>query len=158
MARGNWKNGLSANGRHPLMGVWSNMKNRCENYKAWQYKYYGGKGVRVCERWKEFANFVADMGERPLGTTLDRIDGSGDYSPDNCRWATPEQQMNNHGINRWITVDGERLTLSQAARKYGLELQTVWARINVYGWSEQDAATRPLRHRQPRINERAQRI
>ena len=142
MARGNWKHALCSNGdRHPLFKTWCEMRYRCEKPAKWQYKYYGGKGIKVCDRWRQFENFVADMGPRPAGATLDRVDTTGDYSPENCRWASKKQQANNHGINHWITVDGERMTLAQASEKYGVKLGTIWARLKNYGWSEQEAAT-----------------
>lgn len=71
------------------------MKKRCNNPKNHNYPYYGGRGIRVCERWNDFENFLADMGVRPEGTTLDRKNSNGNYEPDNCRWATKVEQRNN---------------------------------------------------------------
>jgi hypothetical protein len=89
--------------KHPLYGTWAGMKNRCENPNNHCYPRYGGNGITVCDRWKaDFCNFLADMGERPHGTTLDRKDPYGPYSPDNCRWATPKQQRANR------TIEGDR--------------------------------------------------
>lgn len=75
---------------------WQSMKGRCLNPRLKEWKYYGGRGIRVCKRWMTFTNFLADMGERPLGKTLDRFPNkNGNYKPSNCRWATPKEQQNN---------------------------------------------------------------
>jgi hypothetical protein len=91
--------GYTANGeQHALYSTWISMRHRCTNVKRKQYKDYGGRGIKVCARWQGrqgFANFLADMGERPDGLTLDRIDNEGNYEPGNCRWATWKQQAAN---------------------------------------------------------------
>jgi hypothetical protein len=81
--------------RTPTYNSWDNMIQRCTNPKRREYEYYGGRGVTVCERWRAFENFLADMGERPQELTLDRIDTNGNYEPGNCRWATVGEQLAN---------------------------------------------------------------
>lgn len=79
----------------PTYYSWAGMKSRCMNSNDTRYKDWGGRGIKVCERWMDFRNFLEDMGVRPEGTTLDRIDANGDYKPGNCRWATAQQQASN---------------------------------------------------------------
>ena len=102
----------------PEYSSWQNMKTRCYNKKIKEYKYYGGKGIRVCKRWIDsYENFYNDMGPKPDKTySVDRIDLNGDYSPDNCRWASRIQQANNKTNNRIIVMDGESHALAEWCR------------------------------------------
>ena len=86
--------------------TWNNMLQRCSNTKDEKYPRWGGRGITVCERWKTFENFFADMGFRPQGKTLDRIDNDGNYEQGNCRWATPTEQQNNRRISKGISYEG----------------------------------------------------
>ena len=96
-------NGLKSHGPRPTHGlsktpeymVWKTMRQRCTNPKCEDFPQYGGRGISVCERWSSFANFISDMGPRPAGQSIDRINNDGNYEPGNCRWATDEQQANN---------------------------------------------------------------
>jgi hypothetical protein len=118
--------------------IWSGMKARCYNPSNDAWGRYGGRGIVVCERWHDFAMFIADMGERPAGTSLDRINNDGNYEPGNCRWATQTQQTRNTRSNRWVVVDGLRMVFAEAAEKYGISPATAWLRLKS-GWSEDDA-------------------
>lgn len=100
--------------------IWNTMKNRCNNPNVKSYSYYGGRGITVCERWQKFENFLADMGERPDGCSLDRIDNSKGYSPENCRWATKEEQANNKRNNVMVYFNGETHSVTQWAKKLGI--------------------------------------
>jgi hypothetical protein len=101
---------------------------RCLDPDATGYKDYGGRGITICERWFDLRNFLTDMGPLPEGRTLDRIDVNGGYEPENCRWATSAEQGRNRRNNVWLTLDGERLTLSEAARKSGVDSSVAWRR------------------------------
>lgn len=109
--------------------TWENMINRC-NPDSKQHKNYPQyHGISVCERWKSFDNFLEDMGERPLGKTLDRIDGTKGYEPENCRWATKKQQQQNIKSNRWITFNGRTECLSEWSRITGIPDNTLYYRL-----------------------------
>lgn len=128
----------------PTYKAWSGMLQRCTNPKNTQYKWYGERGITVCEKWRRFEAFSADMGECPPSYSLDRIDVEGHYEPGNCRWASKQTQANNTRSNRILIVDGERVTLAEAARRWGIPMGTIWMRLK-RGWSDSDAAKRPLR-------------
>ena len=113
----------------PLYRVWRGMISRCTWPKAESWKYYGGKGITVCERWKSFETFAADMGPRPAGLTLERRDSNLGYSPDNCYWATRMEQQNNISRNRFVEWDGKRLSIAQWARVLGLDWRTFERRL-----------------------------
>jgi hypothetical protein len=95
------------------------MLSRCNNPTVAGYENYGGRGIKVCERWLQVENFVADMGEPPIGMLLDRIDNNKDYEPGNCRWATREDQNQNRRNNRLYTHDGQTMCLASWAKKVG---------------------------------------
>jgi len=104
-----WREAITTHGkwRHPLYRVWSTMNQRCTNPNRKGYQNYGGRGIKVCQRWKHsFANFLADMGERPDGYTLERINNDGDYEPENCKWDTRQAQIRNQ---RKRTIAAEQI-------------------------------------------------
>lgn len=106
------------------------MLDRCYRETDPYYHLYGGRGICVCREWREtFGSFFGSMGERPEGTTLDRIETNGDYTPDNCRWATVEVQANNRRNSKFLEKEGERLTVAQWARRLGVSRNMLYARI-----------------------------
>ena len=110
--------------------VWHAMVQRCYRETCRSYPRYGGRGIKICERWHRFENFYEDMGNPPKSYSLDRIDNSLGYSKENCRWATWKEQQNNRRSNRYHEISGERLTLSQIAMKYDIKYSTLKSRIS----------------------------
>jgi hypothetical protein len=121
------KHGAKANGKRTRSYVtWVNMKARCADASDLNY---GGRGIKVCERWQEFSNFLADMGEPPPKTTLDRIDNSKGYSPDNCRWAGRKVQATNKRTVAMYEYQGQRKHLTDWAKHFGINRLTLRLRI-----------------------------
>lgn len=120
--------------------TWVNMVRRCTYAKAARYKDYGAKGITVDPRWLSFDDFLADMGERPEGKTLDRRNGALGYFLGNCRWATPIEQANNLKNNVIVHYGDEELTLPMLARRFGLKPRTLQYRIE-RGWPQENWAT-----------------
>lgn len=126
-----------------LYSIWCNMKARCFNPKSIEYSSYGGRGIVVCEEWKDFGNFLAwsiSNGYKD-SLTIDRIDVNGPYSPSNCRWVTMSEQSLNRRNSHFITAFGETLTIKEWSVKTGLKYDTIERRINRYGWSSEDAVS-----------------
>lgn len=119
----NQTHGLSL---HPLYGVWRAMLHRCEDPSDHQYRHYGGRDIKVCERWHDVTLFVKDLEEtyRP-GLWLDREDNSRDYEPDNCRWATPTEQNRNRRNNHHVTLNGKSVTLAEFEQMTGFRIAYV---------------------------------
>jgi len=128
--------------RMQIYQTWARMFERCRNKNHHAYSDYGGRGITVCESWHKFENFLADMGERPKGRSLDRIDNSLGYSPENCRWATPEEQQNNTRAAHMLEFNGERLSISQWSRKLGVSRNRIRTRLQT-GMSVAEALTTP---------------
>lgn len=132
------------------------MKTRCYNRSHQQYKDYGGRGVKVCDRWlgeNGFQHFLEDMGPRPEGMSIDRIDVNGDYCPENCRWATAKEQASNRRAKfmRLIEYNGELKSMSEWARELGFPVYLLFNRIDIYHWSTKKAFETPWK-KKPRKN------
>lgn len=127
-----------------IYGVWNAMLRRCRNPKDISYPRYGAIGIRVCERWHKFENFLEDMGEGAVGWSIERLNGRDNYRPENCCWSNPQGQANNTKRNVKITVDGITRTLSQWAHLTGMKVGTLWFRVRT-GWDHKRAIFHPAR-------------
>ena len=138
------QHGDSASGLTPEYRAWNAMLNRCRNPKVPSYPKYGGRGIKVCDRWqKSYESFLLDMGRKPSHShSLDRIDNNGNYEPDNCRWATDEQQRYNKRCTKLIEYRGKQITMSEAAKISGLSTKRINRRL-LRGWSVSEAIERP---------------
>lgn len=133
--------------------AWYEMKRRCYSPHVRPYRNYGGRGIKVCDRWlgpDGFENFMEDMGSRPSSShSLDRKDNNGNYTPENCRWATPVEQQNNLRTNTVIEFAGKRMTAAQWERELGLRTGIITKRLSQQGWSVERALTVPPRPKRP---------
>lgn len=137
-----WRNGKSC--PTGAYSSWMNMKHRCSNPETRMFKYYGGRGIKVCERWKDFTNFLADMGEPPTRKhSIDRINNDGDYEPSNCRWATRKEQASNKRSNILMTLNGKTQTLTEWAIEIGVKPNTVICRLR-RGWTHEKSLLEPI--------------
>ncbi len=137
----------------PEFKAWCEMRQRCYNAKLKTYHHYGGRGIKVCQRWLDaFQNFIDDMGARPtLKHSLDRIDVNGDYEPANCRWATSLQQNGNRRDTTKYLHKGEERSLTEIARMEGIQQQTLFYRVRRVGLTiEQALTTRKYAYLAPR--------
>lgn len=138
-----------------LYGVWRGIKTRCYNSNDKAYKWYGGRGIKMCDEWKNnyqsFKDWAIETGYNPdakkYECTIDRIDDDGDYSPDNCRWVNQIVQSNNRLSNHTIEYNGEVHTITQWSKITGIRKDTLRRRIVVYGWSIERALTEPVHHK-----------
>lgn len=108
---------------------WKSMLSRCYHQSSSCYSNYGGRGIKVCKRWHKFENFLSDMGERPLGTSIDREHNDKDYVLSNCRWATRKEQSNHRRNNRLLTLDGHTMNVQAWAEKLGMKPATIHTRL-----------------------------
>jgi hypothetical protein len=123
--------------------AWQAMKDRCLNPRSHKWADYGGRGIAVCKAWLDFVTFYADMGPKPSPAhSLERIDNDGNYEPGNVRWATMAEQALNKRNNRLLIWQGKTLPLTEWCRRLGVNLTTVWGRLN-RGWSVADALSTP---------------
>lgn len=143
---------MDRNTTHGMYGVpeykcWRSMINRCERPDDEFYHRYGGRGIAVCDRWRDsIENFIEDMGPRPSSAhTIDRIDNDLGYFPENCRWATRREQATNTSRNHFLEFQGERLTIVEWSERTGILPVTILSRINA-NWSIERALTTPVKH------------
>lgn len=118
---------------------WRNMIQRCASLYGKHYRTYGNRGIKVCNRWLKFINFLNDMGDKPEGMSLDRIDNDGNYEPNNCRWATTKEQQRNRHNNRLITINSVTKCLVEWCEDLQLRYGTVLGRILYYNWTIEEA-------------------
>lgn len=143
--------------RHGLSGTatyrsWNAMLQRCHNPNSYKFPTYGGAGVKVCDAWQSFDHFLKDMGLRPDGMTLDRIDGQKGYEPGNCRWATISQQQNNQKRTIRVKYFDREYTLSELSSTLGLSKNTLLYRIKI-GWDQSEWGKRTSSRKvQPRLH------
>lgn len=135
LKHGHWRGGTSSK----TYKSWNGMHSRCSNPKSIGYADYGGRGIRVCERWRSFENFLTDMGEAPQGMSIDRINNDGDYEPSNCRWATMAMQNRNSRQNVIVEVDGVRMCMIDWSNRLGLSDAVFRAFQRRHGGSITDA-------------------
>lgn len=141
----NRTHGYSQNREARIYRIWINMRVRCSKPNAPDYARYGGRGIKVCERWQRFENFLADMGLPPSRRhTLDRTDVNGNYCPENCKWSTHKEQQRNRRSNHTVTYQGATFTLVEWSERTGIPTDTLSKRLNNYGWSTEKALTTPV--------------
>lgn len=123
--------------------VWRQMISRCYDPENPKYPRYGARGIRVCDRWICRRLFIEDMGEKPDGMSLNRIDNDGDYTPENCEWATSMAQAQNRSSNRSLTFNGESHCITEWSRMVGIGRKTISKRLES-GWTVEQALTTPV--------------
>lgn len=131
----------------PEYYIWISMRQRCNTVTNSAYKYYGGRGIKVCDRWNNYQDFLSDMGRRPTPKhQIDRINVNGNYEPSNCRWITQMENANNKRNNTMLTYLGVTDTLPNWARKFEIQQGTLRRRIFNAKWSIDQALTTGVKH------------
>lgn len=110
--------------------IWAHMKSRCNNPNVERYPHYGGRGIKVCDRWNNYSNFLSDMGRKPAGHSIERVNVDGNYEPSNCRWIPLSRQAHNKTNSAFIFECGNRITMTDFSRKYGIPVSTLFNRID----------------------------
>lgn len=133
-------------GESAEMRIWVDMRRRCYQPHRRDYRNYGARGIYVCDRWRDsFQAFLDDMGPRPEGMSLDRIDNDGPYSPENCRWVDAKTQGTNRRTNVRYDFFGEHLTITEASLRFGIKANSIRSRIHLHGWPPEKAVSVPVR-------------
>lgn len=137
-----------------IYSIWNSMRNRCNNPNALRYKDYGGRGIKCCEEWNDFKEFLkwANSNGYKDDLTLDRIDNNKSYCPDNCRWVTMEQQQYNKRTTHYLTYNGETKSMAEWAKEKNMCFQTLAARINNYNWTVEQALETPVKPSNEGVN------
>ncbi|MCK5601423.1 hypothetical protein KAR91_06135 [Candidatus Pacearchaeota archaeon] len=130
----------------PTYISWVAMLQRCNNPKGPAYHNYGGRGIKVCDRWLKFENFLCDMGERPEGMSIEREDNDKGYELGNCKWATVKEQSRNRRTNRRLTYNGETKTVVEWSETVGISAGIIGSRLYA-GWTIERALTEPVNHK-----------
>lgn len=132
--------------RNRLYTIWANIMQRCKNPKNSSYKYYGDRGIRICEQWERYEEFkswaLADGYSDEL--TIDRTDFDGDYCPENCRWISIQEQQNNKRTNHSLTYNGKTMSVAQWSRETGMPYRTLMSRVYILRWDDERAITTPV--------------
>lgn len=153
----NQKLGWNASRTHgmaktPTYSSWHGMLQRCTNPNNPRWKRYGGRGITVSERWLKFENFLEDMGVRPKGLSIERINNNGNYEPSNCKWATRREQQGNTSFNQLLTFNGETDHLAGWARRLGIKPDTLYSRIFTLGWTIERAFSKDPEDKKKKTN------
>ena len=144
--KGNYRHGhASGGGVTSTYKSWSHMVGRCTLLTDNDYPRYGGRGIKVCPRWRVFENFLDDMGEAPVGMTIDRTNNDGDYEPGNCQWVSRQRQAQNYSRNIVVEIDGTSKCLKEWCDLLGASYSIVHQRVRKLGWPPTKALMTPAR-------------